>query len=296
MAPLDDADRRADPAAADRPRHQRERQPGERGGEAGRGFGDAGDGIRDRHHPVEEDGLLEAVFVVVVGGDPVALFDHFPRRLRVEGLVGIADRRASESREERDQAEGRHEESMPEHADGLYTTDHGWPGDRGGGRVERSRQVRQSCRARVPAPGLRRQAGQPERGHHRGPACLSDDRRHPGAGRHRVALRAARDRHRPARGDRGQAAAARCGSIPAPSRRRSKPAPAPSGCRRSTPARSSRSADRPRSTGGARPAFDRPRGRSYTRPAGRLPPAPSPTSTVDIRFHPQLILAVARHP
>ena len=27
---------------------------------------------------------------------------------------------------------------MPEHADGLYTTDHGWPGGRGGGRVERS--------------------------------------------------------------------------------------------------------------------------------------------------------------
>jgi hypothetical protein len=41
------------------------------------------------------------------------------------------------------------------------------------------------------------------------------------------------------------------------------------------------------------PGFDTPPGRSYTRRAGSLPPAQPPTSTVDIRFHPQLILAVA---
>ena len=89
----------------------------------------------------------------------------------------------------------------------------------------------------------------------------------------------------------------RCGSIPAPSRRRSKPGPAPSGSRRSTPARSSRSADRPDSTGRSST------GRLTGLPAGpilgplaacrRRRPQPAP---LDIRFHPQLILAVARHP
>ena len=152
------------------------------------------------------------------------------------------------------------QEAVPEHADGFYTTGHGWPGGGGGGRVERSQQVRQPRRARVPAPGLRREAGQPERADDRRPACLSDDRRPHRAWGRRVALRARRRRHRAARGDCGRGSRARCGSILAPNRPRSRPAPGPWGCRRFTPARSSPSADRPGGRPGWRGGFDIPAG------------------------------------
>ena len=64
-------------------------------------------------------GFLEAVFVVVVRRHPVAALDHFPRRFRVERLVGIANGGTPETREERRQADRGEQEAVPEHADGF---------------------------------------------------------------------------------------------------------------------------------------------------------------------------------
>jgi hypothetical protein len=116
------------PAAADGCRQQGQRKGGERRPDARGRLGNAGDAIGAGDEPVGQDRLLKAGLVTVVWSEPVAAREHLAARLRVEGLVGVADRRPAEAREERGPAEDQQQGSRSAHGAELYLNRRDAPG------------------------------------------------------------------------------------------------------------------------------------------------------------------------